>query len=124
MPISEKLINPYFKGHLQEVNRLLDSASVKVTKWGERIVTFKKNNEEVSLFRLIKRTWSITDEKSGVTRAQRKSGEAIQGKLRNFYRLSGEALKQENFITRFLAEIRVLFTINIFKLISTGYIRL
>ena len=110
MPSLETYLNsPNFSNQLTTVNNLLDTAQVKTTFWGSRVVEVNGFTGSVYLediARKILRTGSERSEADNLLPAERIAGLEIVRKLVGFYRISDKQIQNSNFLTKFINWVR------------------
>lgn len=108
-PLNAHLSSLDFSSHLADVKNLLDTAQVKTTFWGSRVVEVNGFTGSVYLEDMARKILNTSRQRSDaddLSPAERISGLDITRQLENFYIISDEQIQKSNFFTRFLNWIR------------------
>jgi len=98
-----------FSSQLTTVKNLVDTAQVKTTFWGSRVVEVNGFTGSIyldDLARKILRTGNQRSDADDLLPAERIAGVETVRKLEGFYRISDAQIKNSNFFTKFLNWIR------------------
>lgn len=98
-----------FSRQLLEVKNLVDTAEVKTTFWGSRVVEIKGFTESVYLEELAEKIVSAGRKRSDdddLLLAERIHGIEIVAKIKDFYLVTDEKIRNSNFLTRLLNWLR------------------
>lgn len=98
-----------FSNQLATVKNLLDTAQVKTTFWGSRVVEVNGFSGSVYLDDVARKILTAGYQRSDaddLLPAERIAGVEIVRKLKDFYRVSDTQIQNSNFFTKFLNFIR------------------
>ncbi len=107
--INTHLCSLNFSNQLADVKNLLDTAQVKTTFWGSRVVEVNGFSGSVYLDDVAKKILSAGSQRSyadDLLPAERIDGIEIARKLQGFYRVSDTQIQNSHFFTKFLNWIR------------------
>lgn len=94
-----------FSNQLVDVKNLVDTAEVKTTFWGNRVLEVSGFTGSVYLDDIARKIITAGNQRSDADNllpAERIAGVEIVRKLEHFYRISDTQIKNSNFFTRFL----------------------
>lgn len=98
-----------FSTQLEQVERLLEGVSTKITFWGSRVITLADKSGSVSLntiARLVEKAAKDRSDQDNLTWKEMKTGSRIVTRVQELYKESDAQRKQANFFTRICNAIR------------------